>query len=1073
MIERNIFIGLGGSGVNTVATLKYKIYANLSADNPLEVMNQNYRFLFCDTDQADVKKQNAYYKSKFEGGRRLFIDSENDLINLGAVNPMAVHSETKAKAASQRSDIDNVLLDICTDRIVESLKPYPLSDGAGAFRANSHIAMAQVSSLMVNKLREAITQMLDVNTAGNEEIMLRYWIVGSSNGGTGSGTFMDVLYWVNMLHKVYRRNEEPKTTLVMYMPRFYIDANHGETKYSCNAHAVFSEMDGFQYISRKGDSEIQEMLRQTMFTPDNLNIEEGVTFRPFYSCIPIDLQTERGNSLLSNAKMYSNTAEMLYFVHQSKGRDPLASSFKSDADNYVDDILVDNPLNYLQPMGYVALRKPEKEFENYVEHRLKLDILSYGVLFAFPEDLNLEKENEKFYESIIGKELFSLQEGTFSKKINDIVEKTIKTSFSDNLIKVDGKPRKSLSAGISRASADLVVSKFNMAIDDLYTGDEEFAKGKVLKRLEDNIWSWVEEQTLERGLNYVKQVLDGVDLYAAEILKDYLTGNDNEGVSALTESVNSIVGQLEGLRKKAEEITFKERLPWNSNAPDVRNYFNQLKEYIKVKGKLAIVSKQCELLAELCKGDNGILDNIRFYVGELKTAAEKNARIQEQEYHGLAQFFGNSVNDITTVYLPDISKFINKGTWDSKNYFSRLYGNVLSMGNKFIQGYGFIPMRTCSESQEKSVQGFLNKLIESNKKELIDEGYYWEGDGNNYSMLFRRNRNSENPSKVIEDLLGFVMKTYEKQYKQSQALTSLWYGLSLEDMFMQLTYDEQQAVSQKLSPQLFYSYKSGINQGREFNYVIAPSEQMAEKVFRYQRGNPGWRYDQSSSYSVAYMLRAKVGLPLSSYMLYDTISTIYRNEVEKTIYHTHPTWGLCNGDYTKLRFEPRAGHELIAFGKYMLLNEYVRVMGSLFYVPTDLIGKNNYRQTPMAIEKNVISFALPEAIDVIQEDIALHGNHFVEYMAADESLLYKNVYTKFKNEFVANRHAIALAKLIKLLSEISEFKHKYNEVKKSLVDSLNELWVNATKNEEKKMLERIVHLFDEGKELSEYEKFEV
>ena len=57
MIDRNIFIGLGGSGLNTVANLKYKIYANQTSGVPYDAMNDDYKFLFCDTDQADVQRE--------------------------------------------------------------------------------------------------------------------------------------------------------------------------------------------------------------------------------------------------------------------------------------------------------------------------------------------------------------------------------------------------------------------------------------------------------------------------------------------------------------------------------------------------------------------------------------------------------------------------------------------------------------------------------------------------------------------------------------------------------------------------------------------------------------------------------------------------------------------------------------------------------------------------------------------------------------------------------------------------------------------------------------------------------
>ena len=124
MRERNIFIGLGGSGVNTVASLKYKIYSNTPGEHPLETMEENYRFLFCDTDQADILRKNEYYKSKFEGGRKLFIDPKNDLINLGTVNPYAVYEEAKEYISTLKVGTDLGILPELTDLKVQKMNLY-------------------------------------------------------------------------------------------------------------------------------------------------------------------------------------------------------------------------------------------------------------------------------------------------------------------------------------------------------------------------------------------------------------------------------------------------------------------------------------------------------------------------------------------------------------------------------------------------------------------------------------------------------------------------------------------------------------------------------------------------------------------------------------------------------------------------------------------------------------------------------------------------------------------------------------------------------------------------------------
>lgn len=1083
MRERNIFIGLGGSGVNTVAALKYKIYNNISSNQPFKTMEQNYKFLFCDTDQKDINNNNEYYKSKYESGQRLLIDPDNDLINLGTVNPTAVYKEATNKPIEKKTKLDLTIAECCSKDNSNALKNYPMSEGAGAFRYNSHIGFARMSDLFVNKLRECITQLSDTFTAGNEEVMLRYWVVGSSNGGTGSGIFLDVLYLINMLHKLIRNGEDPKTTLVLYMPRFYIDANKGDQKYINNAYAVFSEMNGFQAISRSNDQELKEMVHQMMFHPQNLQIQKNSSFSPFSSCIPIDIQTERGNSLMSPGNMYSNTAELLYFIHQSQGRDPLASSFKSDADNFLDDLVNQDPENFLQPMGYVALRKPEAEFDHYVTHRLRLEILNYGILDRFPEDFNLESEIEKIYNSIIHNELFNCIENSFSNEINQIVADRIKRSFSTNLLMDDDKPRKRLPSGISQVAADKIIGQFSMAIDDLFKGriyaeenENSFSKEAVLNRIEEKLWAWVEEQTIQKGLNYVKQVLDGLDIYATEVLSDYMTGNGMESIIALSEKINTIQKQLPDLRQKAEEVTFSELIGlWVTNATDIRQYYNQLLAYIKANGEKIVAEKKYEILSELCKGDSGIIDKIRFYVNSLKVKAEEIVRTTSKEYQDLAIHFAKSSQDITTVYLPEISKFIKNGSWDPDNYFSKLYSEILEPSHTLVAGHGFIPVRTTKQSQEKSVESFLRKLIENNKKNLIAEGYYLENKENSHSMLFRKNKWSENPSKIIEDLLLYIERTYEKVYK-SGTLADKWYNVTLEELLSRLTLEEQSKIKLMLRPQLFFSYNTAtINNGREFNYVIAPSEKMAENIFRYRRGASDWKYDQSYSRTVAYMLKAKIGMPLSSYTLYETVQQNYREELNKELYHIHNAWGECSGVYTQLKLKERTEKELLIFARYLILNEYAQNLNYLFYEPENLAEKGSYKQTPLIIGEDSMAFALARSVDFIKDYVALHYDncYYQEYIASDKSTLFSDIYHSFKCDFSEKRFENAMIEIMKSLGDQTDIKRNYNRIKDFLIQKLNDRWQRANREVEKGLLLKLIQLFNNNKELSDYEKFTI
>ena len=75
MAIKHVFIGLGGSGVNTLTPLKYKIYERTQATEMKtrrQVMESNCRFIFVDTDSRDIQRANERYKDLYENGSGVF-----------------------------------------------------------------------------------------------------------------------------------------------------------------------------------------------------------------------------------------------------------------------------------------------------------------------------------------------------------------------------------------------------------------------------------------------------------------------------------------------------------------------------------------------------------------------------------------------------------------------------------------------------------------------------------------------------------------------------------------------------------------------------------------------------------------------------------------------------------------------------------------------------------------------------------------------------------------------------------------------------------------------------------------
>lgn len=156
--EKHIFIGLGGSGCQTVSQIKEKVYANnyrnqTTNKSRVEAMNETYRFLFIDTDQRDIDSANNNNRKSFEDGRIPFINPQSDLINLGQANPQAIYYEAEKK---QDTLINKRILEACSPELAVKMPDQPLSFGAGAFRIKSRIAFAHSLTDFQTKLQAAI-----------------------------------------------------------------------------------------------------------------------------------------------------------------------------------------------------------------------------------------------------------------------------------------------------------------------------------------------------------------------------------------------------------------------------------------------------------------------------------------------------------------------------------------------------------------------------------------------------------------------------------------------------------------------------------------------------------------------------------------------------------------------------------------------------------------------------------------------------------------------------------------------------------------------------------------------------
>jgi hypothetical protein len=333
--EKHIFIGIGGSGCQTVSQIKEKVYEKRfpeakATKSRLQEMDDQYRFIFIDTDQRDIDEANKRNRATFEHGKVPFVNPQTDLVNLGRANPFAIYYEAKQDPTTL---INKRILEACSPELATKIPDQPLAFGAGAFRMKSRVAFAHSLSDFQSKLQSAISSLNDVKTVGGEGCIIYYWVVGSTLGGTGSGIFNDALYHLNMIHHQVVGNGDPQLVLTMYMPKVYIDSNATEEKYTLNAFGVFTELESFKAMSYNKSQNV--VMHRLAFQNDYSLIDSNKRYSPFYYLIPVDIQTDKGTSLGTTRTMYRNTAEMLYHLHNGKA----GATFRSDIDNYMNDIM--------------------------------------------------------------------------------------------------------------------------------------------------------------------------------------------------------------------------------------------------------------------------------------------------------------------------------------------------------------------------------------------------------------------------------------------------------------------------------------------------------------------------------------------------------------------------------------------------------------------------------------------------------------------------------------------------------------------------------------------------------------
>lgn len=1006
--KKHIFIGLGGSGCQTVAQIKEKVYEKKFGDTPqtksrLDAMNENYRFIFIDTDSRDIDEANKRNRTSFEYGRVPFISPNTDLVNLGKGNPQAIWYE-----AGQDADtlINKRILEACSPELAAKIPDQPLAFGAGAFRMKSRIAFAHALSDFQMKLQAAISALNDVKTTGGSDFNIYYWIVSSSLGGTGSGIINDVLYHVNMMHRQTVGDGDPQLILTMYMPKIYIDQNNTEEKYTLNSYGVFSELEAFKCMSQE-PSQNTVFHRMALVNDYNL-IDTNRKYCPFYYMVPIDVQTDKGTSLGTQHEMYRNTAELLYHVHEGKG----GETFRSDIDNYMNDIMERNHENFLVPMGYVSLHKPEEQMRAYMRTRFKRDVLRDWLLNNVKSSVVEDNKKESVYKEVFGS---IMENGVFYTAIDDQIAE-IQSEATEKVDETKNKLDEDAEYGVLVSHA----GKIKEDVFDIELKPEKIEK--VKEELVNVLWKKAEDWIREKGIIYA---IDAIDALRELAKSKYKVLDDS--IVALKENEANAETYVNTAYESAKKVDLVETL--GGNKKDISEYKRSIEKLCSAYTERGFAEWLMAILKNFCLDEKtDELAKCKNHLTRFKNKAEDMNNAVLKEYKALSDVFGKASLDVTTVYLPLLKEICDGNGWKINNRFSKLYNYI-------------IPSKEDAEAHAEREQ--LKKFLDDNIYNTQDEQMNERITQNEYVVSIKREEMNSignmvekidkdnrffaskglerSPEKIIEQFLEFAQIAFEDKFQKTPEIQDRWINRGLSEFFNELNNDQKDEVRNSLNPALFFSYNSDridVMKKEEHMVFVANNKDLARQMLGYDAGNPKHRFEEDSNVNTALVIKSKFGLALHDYRIFDSIKMVYDKATFREKYHFHRDFAQHLGKITlaDLPDEELPQHRVMA--KVLLLNKFSNELKPLFY--TDSYEPENYANTMLidssidsSLADDTILLAGPEALSVKDNMLCLtRTEKNRQFYCEISGNSFAKIFNEYLNLFYNNRFSDSLQNLL-------------------------------------------------------------
>lgn len=647
--------------------------------------------------------------------------------------------------------------------------------------------------------------------------------------------------------------------------------------------------------------------------------------------------------------MIQNTAEMLYHLHNGQA----GATFRSDIDNYMNDIMEKNHEEFLVPMGYVSLQKPIEQYNKYMRARFKRDILRSWLLCSDKKQATVSKEDVDKIAAKLFKELNEKEPHTIAHKL--VAEQSAAITELIDGIDVESKVMD------DRYKFDNINNDLDSLKTAMANASKDEKKNETKKVIVNQIWQDAEDLIRNHGLAYAYAAIKAVrEKLNKELQPKGNSATQDEGVSDQKVREASI---------DAETIDFKEKIGLKNNADDIREYKSLVSQYADEVIAAEVKKWSCEIKRDFVMDEhNDELSKLARYIQGIMSKAQEMNADAVKEYNKLATKFGEAALDVTTVYLPMLKNICDGNGWKAGNFFSKQYTKVISASEDET------PERDdLKKLVNNSLYSYNEENLSKRQVDLINQYKLTvansDDDKKTVEIRFFANQNiadqgNVKAEKVINDFLQLAEISFEKILQQDKSIQEGWYNKKIYSFFSELTNDEKDDVRRSLNPALFFSYNNNriaVTKKEEHIIFVTASEDLAEEMLGYQKGNNKHRFEKGEDENSAMVLKSKFGLALRDYRIYDAIKNVYDHATFRQKYHFHGDFAQHLDKLTidHLPLEVLPQHH--SYVKMLMLNELREELSPLFY--QDEYDKELYIDT-MYIQDSEVSekIALPKAL---------------------------------------------------------------------------------------------------------------